>query len=275
MRKVALPTLHGKGAQIIPALQALGEYEVIEVAIDTDSFGTFSGEKERELTPLDAAIAKARLAMEVTGFDSAIASEGSIGNDPQIPFIISDREVVVFVDQREDLIIHESYRSFEIVAARMEFKVGDDLDDFLTRADFPNHKLIVTARQDDGLFVAKGIESRESLDQSLNEALSKSKDGIAIIESDLRAHCSPSRQVNIEKAARLLAERMAQRCPQCDCIGWGRIDFEFGVECRECGQIDERVAKREINGCLRCSHRACGKVLREMIDAGECQRCNP
>lgn len=275
MKKIALPTLHGKGAQIIPVFRELHPFEIIELPIDTDSFGTFSGEKERTTSPLETAIAKASMAIDLTGWDGAIASEGSIGMDPAIPFINSDREVVVFVDATKALVVHESYRSFEIVAAQIEYRSGDDLEPFLLKADFPRHRLIVKTKKDGSLFVIKGIEDRDQLNDAIRQALDGSDLGSVIIENDLRAHCSPSRQLNIERAAKLLAERLARHCPQCETFGWGRVDHLFGVECRECGHLDLRVAHREINGCIKCEYREEGKILREMIDAGECERCNP
>ena len=274
-KKIALPTLHGKGAQIIPAFKELHPFEIVEVAIDTDSFGTFSGERERVTSPLETAIAKASLAIDRTGWDGAIASEGSIGMDPNIPFVLSDREIMVFVDASKELIVHESYRSFDIVTARIEYRPGDDLDPFLTKADFPRHRLIVKTDRDGSLFAIKGIEDLDQLQNAIAQVLAESDHDFVIIESDLRAHCSPSRQLNIAKTAQRLAERLARHCPSCNTFGWGRVDLLFGVECIECGHFDERIARREIDGCIRCSYREEGSTLKEAIEASECERCNP
>ena len=274
-RKIALPTLHKKGDQIIPAFQELTDFEIVEVEIDTDSFGTFSGEIERTLSPRDAALAKAEAALSVTGWDGAIASEGSIGTDPRLPFLISDREVMVFVDRLEGVVIEENHLSFEIIAAKTEYRASDDLSDFLRQADFPNHHLIVTSRSDGSLRAIKGISDEGSLRLALEESLRRSDDGKVMIESDLRAHASPSRQANIAHLARLLAKRISKRCPSCDAPGWGRVDHLFGVECEDCGHLDERIASQVIEGCGRCDHRAQGEILRERIKASECELCNP
>ena len=274
-RKIALPTLHKKGDQIIPAFQRLPHLEVVEISIDTDLFGTFAGEIERTLSPREAAIAKAEAALVLTGWDGAIASEGSIGADPRVPFLTSDREVMVFVDRLEGVVIEEKHHSFEIIAVRTEYRDGDDLTDFLGKADFPHHHVIARTRSDGKLNVIKGLRDQESLNAALQELLARSDDGVVVIESDLRAHASPSRQRNIAHLANLLAERISRRCPRCDSPGWGRVDHRFGVECSECGHLDQRIARQVIDGCVRCDHRVDGAVLRESIDAGECQLCNP
>ena len=271
-RRIAIPTLHRKGDQIIPAFKGVADFELFEVPLDTDSFGTFSGEIERTLSPRDAALAKARSVLASGNWDGAIASEGSIGPDPYLPFMLSDREILVYLD-RDDLLIEETYRSFEIITARLEFCEGDDLTQFLESADFPRHQLIVSARIEGQLKAIKGIDSHEALHDAIGLMMKESQ--VLTIESDLRAHASPSRQQNIAAVATRLAKRISQKCPECSCIGWGRVDHLFGVECVECGHLDQRTARQVIDGCARCDHRLAGEVLREGITAGECELCNP
>lgn len=95
--RAALATRHGKEAIFAPALARLG-VEVIAAPIDTDAFGTFSGEIEREGSPLEVVERKARAAAEATGLTVGLASEGSFGTHPTVPFSIIDTELVVWVD---------------------------------------------------------------------------------------------------------------------------------------------------------------------------------
>jgi len=64
----------------------LGVICIVPENLDTDLLGTFSGEIERELSPMDAARQKCLLAMELTGADLAVASEGSFGAHPLLYF---------------------------------------------------------------------------------------------------------------------------------------------------------------------------------------------
>ena len=105
----------------------------------------------------------ARLGIEKTGESIAIASEGSIGADPFIPFINSDFEMMAFVDAELDLEIIESIRSTDIVTATKIVHAQEDLNEFLKRADFPNHKLIVRTQKTPTTFCIKGIDDEYSL----------------------------------------------------------------------------------------------------------------
>jgi hypothetical protein len=59
--------MHGKAAALQPRCPRLQARLVAAEGIDTDALGTFSGEIPRRLSPLDTAVAKARLAMAATG----------------------------------------------------------------------------------------------------------------------------------------------------------------------------------------------------------------
>jgi len=71
-------TKHGKHRQIAPAFSAvLGATVTAAAGVDTDRFGTFTGEVPRTLSPRDTAVAKARLAVAVSDIPYGLASEGS------------------------------------------------------------------------------------------------------------------------------------------------------------------------------------------------------
>jgi hypothetical protein len=72
-----------------------------------------------------------------------LASEGSFGPDPSIPFLPIGQELLVFVDdvlniELSEFLVVESTNFNHQVAAP-----GDDLTDFLRRSGFPSHALIV------------------------------------------------------------------------------------------------------------------------------------
>ena len=271
---IALPTLHQKGALIAPSFLTHLGMTVVEIDVDTDQFGSFAGEVKREGTQLDTARSKAHLGAQVSGLDFAIASEGSIGADPEIGLLTSDIETIIFIDTVNNLEIIENYRSFDITAQKIEFTEDIDLDQFLIKADFPRHKLIV--RSDFGLshVIAKGISNKSELMSAIAQARGQAIDPI-VIESDLRAHCSPTRAKNIEITAERLAKKIASLCPNCATPGWGAIQPLFGLLCRECGEESENAARAYIYGCLKCTHTAEGEVIAESIDPSRCNWCNP
>lgn len=273
-QSIALPTLHQKGALIAPSFLTHLGMTVVEIDVDTDQFGSFAGEVKREGSQLDTARSKALLGAQVSGLDFAIASEGSIGADPEIGLLTSDIETIVFIDRVNNLEIIENYRSFDITAQKIEFTEEIDLDQFLVKADFPRHKLIV--RSDFGLsnVIAKGIATKSELMSAIAQAREQAIDPI-VIESDLRAHCSPTRAKNIEITAERLAKKIASLCPNCATPGWGAVEPLFGLLCRECGEESENAPRSYLYGCLKCTHTAEGEVIAESLDPSRCNWCNP
>lgn len=270
---VALATLHGKAAAIAPPFLELLGMHVEEFSVNTDLLGTFSGDIERKGTPKEVVTEKAKLAVAESKYKFGIASEGSIGTDPYIPFVNSDIELMAFVDVEREITLVENLRSMEIIASRSVVRKGDDVQDFLTKVDFPHHKLIVKSLDAPPSFLIKGVDHMATLNKSLAKGFKDFPE--LVIESDLRAHCSPSRMENIAKLAQRLALRLSNLCPDCSTPGWGVIDVERGLPCSECGEISEDAPKAEILGCCKCSFSERGKELAESIDPSRCDLCNP
>ena len=246
-----------------------------ELPLDTDLLGTFSGEVERTAPPRETAIRKAELGLDATGLVLGIASEGSIGADPVVPWLQCDYELAVFIDRERDLVISESYRSDEIIAATITARPGDDLSSFILKADFPHHGLIVRTPSMEAPTARKGIHDNSALREAIEELAALSPTRQVVIESDFRAMHSPSRARNISAVATRLASRIAAQCPECTSPGWGVVDYLKGVECRECGDENPDAMKAEILGCYGCTYRAPGKILHEFLEPAQCNFCNP
>ncbi len=268
-----LPTLHEKDSVIAPIFQSGLGIQVQVASIDTDQFGTFAGEIPRTMSQLDTAIAKARAAIASTGIPLAIASEGTIGPNPLIPIASSDLETIVFIDSERDLIIHESFRSSEIVTVRKTLQPGQNLDELLAKADFPNHALIARTETPAAFQAVKGIRDFDKLVQAIQD-LSKDS-GSVIVESDLRASFSPSRMQNIANCAKLLAERIATTCPQCQTPGWGKIAPVFGLPCQDCGQKVESAVAADQLGCVSCDYVQTVERAGAYAESRFCDSCNP
>lgn len=270
-----LTTKHEKLPLIAPPFSELIRLQISECREDTDQLGTFSGEVERTLPPFETAVAKARLGMNKLGIPLGLASEGSIGPDREVGFFTSNLEYLVFIDDTQDLVISEVFRSFDIRAGTLVTEPGHEISNFLEKVDFPNHKLIVTANSGPKSSVVKGIGSWDELKNAIEFNAKSSLDGKVVIQSDLRAHCSPSRQKNIKNVAALLAKRIATLCVMCQVAGWGRVDYERGLDCIACGKHKSLAIKREILGCITCDHREEGELLKEFLDPAHCDFCNP
>ena len=99
-RRVAFATKHGKTAQIGPALADVG-LEVVEHALDTDVFGTFTRTVARTGDQREAARRKCEAAFAAdpdAGW--ALASEGAFGPWPSLPWVAQGRELLLLRSRR-------------------------------------------------------------------------------------------------------------------------------------------------------------------------------
>ncbi len=273
---VAFATQHHKDRAVAPVFRdRLGV--TIEVAdVDTDAFGTFAGDVPRTKSPLDTALAKVEAGLEATTRTLALASEGTIGPDPALPLTTSDIELLVFRDIEAGITISQQHRSYEIVAVRTQAQPTDDLREFLVRADFPRHGLIVKPPSASPGPITKGIVDEIELGRAIRRVCElRGASGSAIIESDLRAHFSPSRMSNITECARQLADRIATPCPQCASPGWGPVAPARGLPCSNCRTHIPTAVRADVSGCVRCP--AVREYPREdrSVDPRWCPVCNP
>ena len=268
--RAALASRHGKEAIFAPALARLG-VEVVVAPIDTDAFGTFSGEVEREGTPLEVVERKARAAAEATGLAVGLASEGSFGTHPTVPFSIVDTELVAWVDTAIDHVVIERAASISAVAPTEPIDDPDRCDELRVTRGFPDQAAIVVIERDGvRTVVAKEVRDAGALRAAVTEGL---RSGPVLVEPDLRAHCCPDRRTVIATAVDRLADRLARRCPACDVPGFGSERTLPGQPCAMCGLATTRP-RADVLECSRCGHSVVEARAGE-ADPTHCDRCNP
>ena len=163
-RNVVIATMHKKEQVIAPILeQKLGVKCTIADGLNTDQFGTFSGEIERSKNPIEVLRAKCLAAMELSGCDIAVASEGSFGNHPLLFFSQANDEMVMFLDRKNNIEIVERELSLSTNLAAGYVQSKEELVEFAEKAHFPSHALIVKDKESDFSFLEKGIQSKEKL----------------------------------------------------------------------------------------------------------------
>lgn len=269
----ALLTQHGKERCFTPALEAAFSARVQLVSgCDTDALGTFTREVPRAGTQRDAAVKKARVGMELSRVPLGLASEGSFGPGP-LGLGAWDVELAVLVDAARGVeIIGRAEGPGLHVHAVVESREG--LEDFLRRADFPRHGVVLRPDGEDDPRVEKGLASRAALEESFARCLGWSKTGRVFAESDLRAHVHPTRMMLIELAVHDLVRRMESECAKCGVPGFGLVGHLPGLPCRECG-AQTRLARAERLGCVRCDHRVERPLRAFAADPASCDVCNP
>jgi hypothetical protein len=194
-RKVVIATKHKKEQAIGPVLkEAFGMEYCVPVNFDTDVLGTFTGEVERVLSPLEAAKEKCVLALAQGDADIAIGSEGSFGPHPTLYFLPADEEYLVLVDRKNDLEITVKTCSLQTNYASYEMGSEIKLADFLQQVKFPSHGLHVKGPEG---YIEKGITSENKLNEAMSAAVNRF--GTYTLETDMRAMNNPTRMSVIQE----------------------------------------------------------------------------
>jgi hypothetical protein len=277
-RRAVLASMHRKEEAIAPAmLSTLGLIITPTAGLDTDQLGTFSGEIPRDGSMLEVAVRKARLGMSAAGVPLGLASEGSFGPHPAIPFIPGGMELLVFVDDERGIVVHESLIAEATNFDHLVVSPGDALDAFLGRIGFPAHGLIVRSNEGEPtVALAKGIVELDSLARAIAEAAAVSPDGRARLETDMRAHLNPTRMKSLATLTDRLARRLATLCHGCGAPGFGRTGTRGGLLCETCGTPTEMIAA-ELFGCPACDYAEERPRFDGLQHAPtqQCPECNP
>lgn len=145
-RTAALATRHRKRPLIAAPLTALGLRVVVAGEVDTDQFGTFTGDRVRTGSARDTVEAKARAALSSAAFPLGLASEGSFGPHPASPWIALDLELVALVDDNTGLVVVGRARSTGVTWASHPVTGERELHGFLTTVGFPGQASSCTPR---------------------------------------------------------------------------------------------------------------------------------
>ena len=264
MQQVALITKHQKARWIAPYLAPLG-YEVNESNLfDTDVLGTFSGEVERTLSPMEAALTKAQKACELTQSDWGLGSEGSFGGGPA-PGMINWNDELLCLYQASTGITIYAHAAGPTAVHELTLDGKVPLTQKLLR--LPDQLWILRCEDN----IEKGLSAEQLLARLKDIETSSQK---IKIEPDLRAMNCPQRQQMIVKAAEDLVRRLSETCPKCQAFNFVVKEKQPGLPCGLCTLPTEQ-AKSWTRICDDCGNRDDQAVEQKNADPTYCQFCNP
>jgi len=271
-RRAVLVTMHGKESVIGPVLAAELGIEVMALThINTDQFGTFTGDIARRDSQYQTAIAKATAGLDASDCDLGIASEGSFVPHPEVPWVTINRELVVVVDRRHDWVIEGWATSVETSAARREVTTCEAARAFCDAVGFPAQGVILRAGgAAPTLF--KECTTHAAFDAQVAQVLQTQQ--TIHLETDLRAHRNPKRRAVIQQAVAQLVANAQRICPACAAPGVRVVETVYGLPCEWCG-TPTNLRKAEVFGCIRCDHRYEQGSGDGLASAEHCQMCNP
>ena len=272
---VSLLTQHGKQTLLKgPLEEALGCQLIHTDAYDTDLLGTFTRDHIRPGSQLEAAQKKATIGMNLVGASVGIASEGSFGMDPFSGLMPWNTELLVWIDHNLGI---------EVIGigqgpAQSQHKIIhslNELESFARTAGFPEHHLVLRPENENHPDILKGIDNHADLLEAFHKTLQKSANGCVFAENDLRAHCNPTRQGVILKAAENLIQKLLSSCPKCKAFGYWIKEQKAGLPCAACGR-KTHLPVSETWHCPTCTHEE-DKLLKiaQLADPSRCDYCNP
>lgn len=274
-RTLVIATMHGKEAVIAPLLeQELGVQCVISPEFNTDRFGTFSGEVKRQNDALETARMKCYAAMDASGCDMAVSSEGSFGPHPIYFFAQADDEIVLFIDRKNgieiwarELSTHTNFNGKEVLSA-------EELNEFIQSCGFPEHAVILRESSTGMEYMHKGIRNVDQLHHAFHESMQRF--GSAYIETDMRAMYNPSRMKVIEQATKKLINKVLSVCPACAWPGFDVTELKAGLPCSDC-RMPTQSTLSIVYSCASCgfSREQLYPKGKEYEEPRFCDYCNP
>ncbi|MFC3562693.1 DUF6671 family protein [Pedobacter jamesrossensis] len=272
-RKLVIATMHGKEKVLGTILEKeLGVETIVPKEFNTDFYGTFFGEVEREKDPLETARTKCLDACRISGCTLAVASEGSFGPHPTIYFIPGDEEIMVFMDLENDV-----YVRARVVSPKTNFGGNTFMDwetavEFANRARFPSHGLIISDQQ--RMDVKKGVQDWEVLETYFKKCLENN--GSVVLETDMRAMYNPMRLEVIAEAAESLVQNILRACPNCSFPGYDVTKVNLGLPCGQCGLATKNTLSHRFE-CQKCHHTEVKLYPKDKKteDPQYCDYCNP
>jgi hypothetical protein len=275
-RKCVIATMHGKEKVIAPLLLSeLGIETIVPTNFNTDKFGTFTRDVTRAGNQLEAARQKALAAMEHTGLDLAIASEGSFGLHPHSPFVASNLELVLLLDKLNDIEVVGHFRTSEVKVLGQNVSSPAEAVATATTWGFPAQGVILRLSEKSNRHIYKDNTSIPELEEVSQKLLSGLFTKTIFIETDMRAHRCPARQKSIEAGTLDLIKNCQSLCPKCTTPGFVVTDVIKGLPCNYCGLPTDQ-AKALVYSCQKCDFSEERMIeVNPEADQGECARCNP
>lgn len=274
-RQLVIASMHQKEQVLRPLFEASLKVTIsVAEGLNTDLLGTFSGEVARIADPLTTARKKCELAMELTGCDLVLASEGSFGAHPSAFFLPANEEWLLLLDRKNGLEIHARHLSTATNFSGQGFSSLEEIDAFASKVGFPSHGLILRRSKDNPEGILKGITDPDQLRTAAQHLLETNRSGY--IETDMRAMFNPSRMQVIGETAQLLIQKLNSYCPSCQLPGFAVTAAEPGLPCSLCG-TPSSAALAHLLVCSHCQHEE--KVFfphgKKTEEPQYCQVCNP
>ncbi len=274
-RSLFIATNHHKEAVIQPILERELNVNCFSIPLfNTDQFGTFSGEIERSQSPVDTLKAKCQLGFDVTACDLVIATEGSFGAHPDLPFCAAHDELILLMDFKNNVSFSARILTTETNFQGKKIKSEEELIAFGESINFPKQAIILRNEEQSLLYLKKGINDWDELLTAFRVCMRRHDN--VFVETDMRAMHNPLRMKQIEQLTLKLMAQLKVLCPSCEMPGYGVTSILPGLPCWICETPTSSVLKHVLT-CTACQHQE--EVYfpngRQTEEPTFCPACNP
>jgi len=271
--RVLLASKHEKERVVRPVFFDKLGCEIYTSDFDTDQFGTFTGEIPRAKNAYETCILKAKSAAMAADCFFSVASEGSFGPHPSIPFFASDHEIMVFVDLKNNWVIADQLVTPKTNYNMLTLHANTEIETFLQSVQFPSHAVTLQVNHTKEV-LGKGIQDVSRLNHLITTGFTKGDE--LLLATDMRAMVNPTRMDALSLLAEKLAARILTSCHSCGAPGFGFISTTEKLPCGLCDSPTS-MYRFEVWGCVACEHKE--KKPRhdklEKADPTYCKYCNP
>jgi hypothetical protein len=169
---------------------------VVPHGIDTDRLGTFTGEIKREIELKSVLRQKAMIGIDQTGLTFGLASEGSFGPHPWIPFVSCNQESLIFIDLQRGLEIFSHFISTDNRAEYIHAENFEQVTEFLQKIQFGPQGVVLKPSHDyvDSTdYIFKGLQDIVDVKDAFQKIKANFDAKTVFVETDNRAFLSPKR----------------------------------------------------------------------------------
>lgn len=285
---ILVASMHHKHKAIIPVIDTYFKNITWSIAehLDTDQFGTFSGERERPTDMLGTLSLKISSAFALYP-DSMVAIWTEWSFVSIFPWVIRSTEYIMLIDKRFWFIFSTCYISIFNGAGSFCATTWDEAEEYIRWSfQFPEEGCIIyPAVASSKIFhlfantrtswITKWITSIESAKDAFVKASKLSWNKKVMIEPDFRANFCPKRMQNIASWTQQLVNQILSQCPSCYLPWWSKVSYEWSACCHHCWS-PTHYPTHELRWCIKCDYKERKLIsLHDSLLDSCSSRCNP
>lgn len=273
---------------IIASVFPQDTFQCHTVEFDTDTLGTFTPEKKRRWSQLDAALSKAIKAIELSNCDIGVGSEWSFhSTNLWLTTLCNELIVMRIRESHQPIIWSASWYIKHSISLELSDIPNDNIKQIIIseceqgyrfciiwNKVKPRKRLEKAILRKRDRHIYKWINDYNILIQHIKSLLEWWYTSVTL-EHDFRAMYHEERQVIIKKACIDAYQKYTSHCPQCKGIGRWIDSKNTGLPCELC-HMPSRERKEDIYLCRLCGHTHTQKRTDKLYtDPSRCQYCNP